>query len=246
MQQSASITEITKAIISVMKEVKGIDKSMTVGSGNASYKGVSDKDVKTAIGRAMEKNGLALIPTEVEPTLQIDRWEETGGQYGPKQKQSVFTSVKTKYLLIHESGEFIETCGYGHGVDSQDKAAGKATTYAMKCALLYMFMVPTGKIDDADATHSNDIETPQISKPKPVEKPVAKEDTSLLYTLLHSSTLEEDTDDYKKAWDAIIACKDYKTYEKLHHRLLELQPSLDQIPNPSQKDISKHMAKAIG
>ena len=47
--------------------------------------------------------------------------------------------------------------GYGHGIDSQDKAPGKATTYALKYALLYTFMVATGKIDDADSTHSDDI-----------------------------------------------------------------------------------------
>ena len=44
--------------------------------------------------------------------------------------------VKTKYLLLHESGESLELAGYGHGIDSQDKGAGKATTYAMKNALL--------------------------------------------------------------------------------------------------------------
>ena len=168
MEKSASIVEISKAIIAVMKEVKGIEKNMTVGTGNSSYKGVSDKDVKTAIGKAMENNGLSMLPVSVEPTLQIDRWTETGGQYGDKQKQSVFTSVITKYLLIHESGEYIEVSGYGHGTDSQDKAAGKATTYALKYALLYTFMVPTGKIDDADATHSDDIETPA----NPVKKPL--------------------------------------------------------------------------
>lgn len=37
---------IAKAIISVMQEVKGIDKSMTVGTGSSSYKGVPDKEVK--------------------------------------------------------------------------------------------------------------------------------------------------------------------------------------------------------
>lgn len=161
--KSESIKEIAKAIISVMKEVKGIDKSMTVGTGNSSYKGVSDKDVKNIIGKAMENNGLCLVPVEVEPTLQIERWTETGGQYGDKQKQSVFTTVKTKYLLLHESGEWMEVSGYGHGTDSQDKAAGKATTYALKYAMLYTFMVPTGKIDDTDATHSDEIQTPKTT-----------------------------------------------------------------------------------
>ncbi len=148
-----------------MKAVKNIDKSMTVGTGTNSYKGVADKDVKYQIGKAMEENGLAMIPIEVKPTLQIERWEETN-QYGTKNKQQIFTEVTTKYLLIHESGESIEVVGYGHGVDTQDKAAGKATTYALKYALLYTFMVPTGEILDTDKDHSDTIETPPAKKPE--------------------------------------------------------------------------------
>lgn len=176
--KSESIVQITKAILQVMKEVKGVDKSMTVGSGSNAYKGVSDKDVKIAVGRSMEAHGLCIIPVDVEPTIQIDRWEEVDqwSKETPKpmkQKQSVLTTVKTKYLLLHESGEYIELSGYGHGVDTQDKAAGKATTYALKYALLYTFMVPTGTIDDADNVHSDEIETP---KPQ-VEKPWLNENT---------------------------------------------------------------------
>jgi hypothetical protein len=150
---------LAKAIIQVMKTVKSIDKGMTIGKGDYAYKGVADKDVKHAIGQAMQDNGLCLIPTSVDQTVQVDRWQEE--EYGKlKQKQSVFTEVKTKYLLLHESGESIEVAGYGQGVDSQDKSAGKATTYALKYALLYLFMVPTGNIDDADKSHSNDVAAP--------------------------------------------------------------------------------------
>lgn len=158
---------IAKAIIAVMKEVKGIEKTMTVGTGTSSYQGVSDQEVKKVIGDAMEKNGLCMIPTGVVAKSKVERWEETNS-YGTKTKQSVFTEAETKYLLLHESGESIEVAGYGHGVDSQDKGAGKATTYALKYALLYTFMVPTGKIDDADKEHSEDKEVPKAP-------PVAKE-----------------------------------------------------------------------
>lgn len=157
-------TNLYAAIINVMKSVKGIDKTLNVGTGNSAYKGVADKEVKQIIGKVMEDNGLAILPISIDPKTTIERWEETT-QYGnnppvTKVKQSVFTEVKTKYLLIHESGESIEIEGYGHGIDSQDKSAGKATTYALKYALLYAFMVPTGKIDDADNTHSDEKEVP--------------------------------------------------------------------------------------
>jgi len=149
--------EITKAILGVMQEVKGIDKSMTVGSGTYSYKGVSDQVVKEILQPAMVKHGLAIVPTDVQAKVTTDRWEEGG-----RQKQSTFTEVSTKYMLLHTSGESIELAGYGHGVDTQDKGAGKATTYALKYALLYMFLIPTGKIDDTDMEHSEEIEVPKI------------------------------------------------------------------------------------
>jgi hypothetical protein len=151
---------LAKAVLAVMNEVKGIDKTMNVGTGQMSYKGVPDQEVKKIVGQAMQRNGLVLIPTSIDPRTQVNEWEETS-QYGVKRKQSVFTEVVTRYTLLHESGESMEVCGYGHGVDSQDKGAGKATTYALKYAMLYMFLVPTGKIDDSDSTHSEEIPVPQ-------------------------------------------------------------------------------------
>lgn len=161
---------LAKAIIAVMKDVKGIDKTLTVGEGKMSYKGVPDQEVKKVIGDSMTRNGLCIIPIDVEARTEVSRWEEPDSYNKgfTKQKQSVFTEVKTKYLLMHESGESKEIAGYGHGVDSQDKGAGKSTTYALKYALLYLFMVPTGKIDDADTTHSDTISAPKKeSKQKP-------------------------------------------------------------------------------
>jgi len=155
--------QLAKAVIQVMKEVKGMEKNTKVGSGNYAYNGTKDQDVKEVFNDAMSRNGLCMIPTNIEDETQIDRWEESG-----RQKQSVFTKVKVKYLLLHESGESIEVAGYGHGIDNQDKGAGKATTYAMKNALLYTFCTPVGKIDDTGTTHSNDVATPAV---KPQQKP---------------------------------------------------------------------------
>jgi hypothetical protein len=152
--------QLTQAIIKAAQSIENIEKTMTVGSGNFSYSGVSDKEVKLIVRKAMFENGLVMIPTKVEPKTTIERWEESYNG-NPKQKQQVFTEVVTTYLLMHTSGESMEVQGYGHGVDAQDKAAGKATTYAMKYALLYTFLIATGSIDDADSTHSNELPTPQ-------------------------------------------------------------------------------------
>ncbi len=169
---------IAKAIIKVMKDVKGMEKNSHVGSGRNTYNGTKDQDVKEVFNEALAKNGLCIMPIEIDDETQIDRWtQEYNGQ--PQQKQSVFTKVKVKYLLLHESGESVELMGYGHGVDPQDKGAGKATTYALKNCLLYTFLTPVGKIDDTETTHSDEIQTPQPKPAKVIQAPKveAKEPT---------------------------------------------------------------------
>jgi hypothetical protein len=155
---------IAKAIIAVMKEVKGMEKNSKVGTGTSTYNGTKDQDVKEVFNEAMAKNGLCILPISIEPKIQIDRWNEET-QYGLKPKQSITTEVNTKYLLLHESGESVQLAGYGQGIDSQDKGAGKATTYALKNCLLYTFLTPVGKIDDTDTTHSEQIPTPPTAQP---------------------------------------------------------------------------------
>jgi hypothetical protein len=157
---------IAQAIIKVMAEVKGMEKNSKVGSGNSAYDGTKDQDVKEVFNEVMARNGLCILPMDIKETTQIDRWDEVDQwsketPKATKQKQSVFTKVTVKYLLLHTSGESIELMGYGHGIDPQDKGAGKATTYALKNCLLYTFLTPVGKIDDTDLKHSNEIETPK-------------------------------------------------------------------------------------
>jgi len=150
------------AVINVMNAVKGMEKNSRVGTGKNAYDGTKDQDVKEVFNKALSENGLCIMPIDIKETTQIDRWEETT-QYGVKMKQSVFTKVVVKYLMLHISGESVELCGYGHGTDSQDKSAGKSTTYALKNLLLYSFLTPVGKIDDTDNTHSDDIPAPKVT-----------------------------------------------------------------------------------
>jgi hypothetical protein len=156
--------EISQAINKVMEKVNWVAKNMTVWSGSNSYKWVADKDVKQAIREAMIENWLSLLPIWWTPKIQIDRWEEEIEDYKTKKmvmktKQSIFTDIETKYLLLHISWESIEVYWYGQWVDTQDKWAGKATTYALKNTLLNMFLIPTWV--DTDDTHSDDLEVPK-------------------------------------------------------------------------------------
>lgn len=78
---------------------------------------------------------------------------------------------------------------------------------------------------------------------KPVESPT-DEERNMLKNLLYDTDLTPD--EKEKAMAMIDLCSDYKTYQKIQYRLEERQKPLDQIPNPSQKDINKHIKKVVG
>lgn len=165
------MTNLIKAVLAVMGEVKNIDKNLNVGTGASSYKGVADKDVKQIVGEAMQKHGLVILPQSIDPKTTVSEWdaeEVWSGKTQVKHKTQILTEVLTTYTLYHVSGESVVLTGYGHGVDSQDKSAGKATTYALKNTLLYTFLVPTGSIDDTDTQHSNEMESrPRTASVRP-------------------------------------------------------------------------------
>lgn len=211
-----------------MNDVKGIEKSMTIGTGQMAYKGVPDKEVKKIIGQSMAKNGLCILPIGITPTIKIERWDELDYNGKMKAKQSVFTEVYSTFLLMHESGESQEICGYGHGVDPQDKGAGKATTYALKYALLYSFLVPTGDIDDTDAIHSNEIQTkPQAKATKPQAKtgmPAPTQFDKEFSGLIQNVKNVQNVTQLKNLWDSLVdqAHTNKEIQQLFNHRKAEL------------------------
>lgn len=110
------------------------------------------------------------------------------------------------------------------------QVTGAASSYARKYALNGLFAIDDTK--DSDTTNDGSLnDVPAESERK------------LLRTLVYNSTL----DDKKKeeALATIEGCSSYKLYEQIQHRLESLQQPIDQIPNPNQGDINKHLKKTI-
>jgi hypothetical protein len=196
-----------------MQAISNIEKNMTVGTGSSAYKAVSSKDVVNECRKAMIANGLVLMPIGVEESSEVERWTEQtnyNGKVETKNKQQVFTKVIAQYVLMHESGESIILCGYGHGVDSQDKSAGKATTYANKNTLIYTFQIPIGDIDDTDNDHSEKQPTPPKKQTTP---PAAKQQGN------------KATEEFKRLFDG----EKTPTYVKQYAEVCLAQPVEDHI-----------------
>jgi hypothetical protein len=87
-------------------------------------------------------------------------------------------------------------------------------------------------------------EMQQADKEPVFDEVPTKEEKDLLRSLVYNSDLNDD--EKEKAFEAIDTCINYKTFEKIEHRLEARQLSIDQIANPNQSDINKHLKKVVG
>lgn len=133
------------------KRIATVAKSLEVETGyNKTYKAVSEADVLAAVKPIEAELGIYSYP------VQRDIVE--AGTITSKTKngevQRLFMRLQTVYRFVNtdQPEEYIDITTYGDGVDSQDKAPGKAMTYADKYALLKAYKVQTGEDPDKDAS----------------------------------------------------------------------------------------------
>lgn len=134
----------------VAEDIKRIPKNLIVGFGKYQYKAVAEADVLAAVKEAEARHGITSYPASrrmVESKV-IPRGDEG--------KESQFVRFETTYRFVNIENpeEFIEVMSYGDGIDSQDKAPGKAMTYADKYALMKAYKIETGD-DQVDTIKDN-------------------------------------------------------------------------------------------
>lgn len=177
-------------IFKVMESTKGLDKNMTVGTGNSSYKAISEATVLGEIKPLLKANRLVLIPIKAEMTEVVNTYETSRGT-----TTRCMTQLTEYWKIVDiDTGESEIVVGVGNGADSQDKGSGKASTYAYKNMLSKLFMLFSG--EDTDNTHSDDI-SKEMTKPiapiKSRAKTITKDQADNIEYLLI------DTDNSKEA-----------------------------------------------
>lgn len=153
-------------IQSVMNEVQYLEKDGKIDPNEGkSYKVITEEKVTSSVRAAMAKNGLVMFPEAIEEDTLNEAVEyEYKGK--PKKKTNRFCRVKVTYRMVDtETGESITIQSCGSGADTQDKAVGKAMTYAYKYALLRTFAIPTG--EDPDLISSDDYNAKLTGEEKP-------------------------------------------------------------------------------
>lgn len=167
-----SETNIFQRMSAITNEINKVAKNLSVGTGKSAYKAVGEADVLAAVKPAEEKYGVYSYPydREIIETAILTTTSEWDGKVTEKKNQ--FLRVRTVYRFVNvdKQDEYIDITTFGDGVDSQDKAPGKAMTYADKYALLKAYKIITG--DDPDQKYSDDMKDKEQKTPMASDKQV--------------------------------------------------------------------------
>ena len=145
---------IYEKMLAITDEIACVAKNLRVGEGRNEYKAVGEADVLAAVKPLEAKHKIYSYPREREIIATDVMTTEKEYKGNVTKSNKLFLRVKTTYRFVNAENpeEHIEITTYGDGVDSQDKAPGKAMTYADKYALLKAYKIMTG--DDPDQTAS--------------------------------------------------------------------------------------------
>lgn len=194
-----------KKIYDVMCDTEALEKNMTVGSGNSSYKAISEKEVLNMVKPLLKKHGLILVPINAAMTESVDTYDTQRG----RTTRCISSLVETWRVIDIDTGESIDAVGVGNGADPQDKGPGKASTYAYKNMLSKMFMLFSG--EDTDNTHSDDISAQMTAK-----KVTKDQSDELQYLVIETNTDYERFCKYWKVKDTIeMTVSQYEEAKKL-------------------------------
>lgn len=141
---------IYQRMLAATNEISRVKKNLSVSTGKGSYKAVGEGDVLSAVKPIEIEYGIYSYPIN-------RRVIETQVLINENDRRQLFMRIETTYRFVNmdKPDEYVDMVSFGDGVDSQDKAPGKAMTYADKYALLKAYKIETG--DDPDQEGSREL-----------------------------------------------------------------------------------------
>lgn len=118
-----------------------------------SYKAVSERDILDNVKPLETKYRVYSYPYErniIDKDILVSHTD-----YGDKTNMYMRLETTYRFVNLDNSSEFVDIKTYGDGIDSGDKAPGKAMTYADKYALMKAYKISTGDDPDKEASPEN-------------------------------------------------------------------------------------------
>ena len=165
--------EFTEIIQKVNSDKRLVPDLMKSEKGN-NFRAISESAILDVIDPVLKEAGWYYTIEVKKSDLQI---KEAYGSKGKKLQFIATVEIRVCFVNSEEEKEDpyypnITTEAVGMGIDDNDKAMGKAYTYAVKYALLKLFRLRYG--DDPDAKASEPL---LVDKPKEKENSVAEKNT---------------------------------------------------------------------
>lgn len=176
---------IYQRMLAITADMQTVAKNLLVPAGGGKYRAVSETDVLNAVKPLEIRHGVYSYPVE-RRTISVDvlEVEERRKDYDTKQyeiiKKAQFVyRIETRYRFVNVDfpDEYIDVVSYGDGIDSADKAPGKAMTYSDKYALLKAYKIQTGDDPDQDVSPDYKKATPAARNTKAAAKQAEPEQT---------------------------------------------------------------------
>ena len=150
-EQDIKELNIYQKMSAITNELGVVAKNLNVDMGKGkSYKAVQEKDVLDAVKPIEEKYRVYSYPKERKIIDSGILEKET--QYGTTRNMYLRIETTYEFVNIDKPEEVITMTSYADGIDSGDKATGKAMTYSDKYSLLKAYKIATGDDPDKDAS----------------------------------------------------------------------------------------------
>ncbi len=168
---------IYEKMLKATEEIRTVAKNLEVGIGKNQYKAVGEADVLNAVKPIEAKLGIYSYPLsrKIVDTNVFTTTSEYQGK--TTERSNLFMRLETVYRFVNVENpeEFIDITTYGDGVDTQDKAPGKAMTYSDKYALLKAYKIGTGDDPDQNPSQEGKFKEPKEKEIKEIsEKKINK------------------------------------------------------------------------
>ena len=154
-EETVKNLNIYQKMLKATEKISKVAKNLSVEIGkNSSYKAVSEADVLEAVKPIEIELGIYSYPIkrEIVETQVLETVKEYNGTRTESKQLFMRLEVTYRFINVHRPQEYLDITTYGDGVDSQDKAPGKAMTYADKYALLKAYKIQTGEDPDKDGS----------------------------------------------------------------------------------------------
>lgn len=139
-----SALNIFQRVNKVMQAVEYVQKDATVSTGGGSYKAVSHDMVLAVLRKAMVEHGIVTRVEQTASAIIVPQDKDKGV------KQHLYSGDYTVHFHnMDKPDDFLTVIVNSHAADNQDKAPGKAMSYAVKYAMLKTFGLETGENDEA-------------------------------------------------------------------------------------------------